>query len=60
MGRGVWRGGCGEGGVEKGIWRRGVERGVWRGVCGEGDVESGMWREGCEEGGVEEGGFAID
>ena len=52
----VWRGVCGEGGVERGVWRRGcgegyVERGVWRGCVG--DVERCVWRGVCEEKSVE-------
>ena len=42
MEREVWRGGCGERGVERGMWREGCGEGVW-----------GMWRGVCEEKSVE-------
>ena len=48
----MWRGRCGEGGVEKGVWRGGCgERGVER-VCG-GCGEVCVWRGVCEEKSVE-------
>ena len=45
VGRGVWRGVCGEGCV----------KGVWIGGCGEGSLVPRPFMEGCGEGDVEEG-----